>query len=307
VWLLLLIGLGVVAAGALGRYTSASGDWSEKRIEGKGEQKVVVVRVSGDITGSAGGGALSAVTASSRAIVSQLRQADADADVAAVILRLETPGGEVVASDEIYREVRRVGAHKPIVSSMGDVAASGGYYIAAATKRIIANPSTWTGSIGVIAILPNVEQLSQKIGVKPVVLKSGAFKDAGSPFRDLRPEEQAYFQKLIEEAYETFLKAVSDGRGKPADEIRPLADGRVYSGKQALANGLVDELGDLDAAYAAARRLAKLDRSAASLVEYQRQGSIFDLFGPAFRSPIDQAREEIGLKPGLQYRFLAGT
>lgn len=306
---LYVIGFVIAAASFFGSVVlSSGGDWREERIEGSGDQKVAIVRIAGEITsGTAAGGLLAGETAGADDILSQLRQAGEDDSVAAVILRLETPGGEVVASDDIYREVERLNRDKPVVASMGDLAASGGYYVAAGARRIVANPSTWTGSIGVIAVLPNVQGAADKLGVKASIIKSGAFKDAGSPLRDLTPAERDYFQSLIDQAYNRFLEVVAAGRTRPVDEIRPLADGRVYSGIQAKDNGLVDELGDLETAYDAALKLAKLDREESTLVEYRSGPSLSDLFSPGLRSPVGEVKKELGLGFGAKYLFLPGA
>lgn len=163
--------------------------------------------------------------------------------VRAVILRIDSPGGAVGPSQEIYNEVIKLQKEKPVVVSMGSVTASGGYYIAAPVKRIFANPGTITGSIGVIMSFPNFEGLMEKVGVSSVVVKSGQFKDIGSPTRPFKKKERALMQALIDDVHAQFVEAVSLGREMPADEVRRIADGRIFSGRQALAVGLVDELG----------------------------------------------------------------
>jgi len=184
-----------------------------------------------------------------------------DPRVKAIILRIDSPGGGVAASQEIYSEIKRLREEKKkrFVVSMGSVAASGGYYIACAADKIVANPGTVTGSIGVIAEWYNYEELLKLARLKPEVFKSGKFKDTGSPTRRLTEEEKAYFQGLIDQMYNQFLNAVIEARnGKKnlTDEhIRKLADGRVYTGQEAVDVGLVDELGDLQEAIRIAARL----------------------------------------------------
>lgn len=303
VWLLVLVGIGAVAITAVADLGQA-GDWDEALILGEGPQKVVVIQVAGEIHTGSGGGSFGP-TAGSRDIVSQLRQAEEDPDVAAIVIRLETPGGGVVASDEIYRATRRVGESKPVVASMGDLAASGGYYVAAATQRIVANPATLTGSIGVIMILPNLEGTAEKLGIRPVVLTAGENKDEGSMFREMDPEERAHFQRLLDEAHTRFIEAVAEGRGVEPDEIRPAATGRAYSGTQAHDLGLVDEFGDLEDAYRAALELAQLDEDRSRLVEYRAPPGLGDLFGsPFFRSPVEEVKRELGIGFGLKYLYL---
>ncbi|MBP6821139.1 MAG: signal peptide peptidase SppA [Acidobacteria bacterium] len=185
-----------------------------------------------------------------------LKQYGEDSRVKAIILRIDSPGGGVSASQEIYREVVRLKQEKDkkVIVSMGSVAASGGYYIAAPADRIFANQGTITGSIGVIAEWINYKDLAEWAKIKPVVFKSGEFKDTGSPTRDLTDRDKEFFQGLITELYGQFLGAVTDGRkGKGVkdnilddEKIKALADGRVYSGEAAVKNGLVDEIGNYE-------------------------------------------------------------
>jgi protease-4 len=180
-------------------------------------------------------------------------------EVKAILLRINSPGGTVGAVQEIHREMARCRAKgKIIVASLGDVAASGGYYLAAGSDRIVANPGTITGSIGVILEFGNLEGLFQKIGLKLQVIKSGAYKDIGSPARALTSEEKAMLQATIDDAYSQFFEAVRGGRGMDPEKLRGLADGRIFTGSQAKEAGLVDELGDEQDAIQAAIRLAKL-------------------------------------------------
>jgi protease-4 len=166
-------------------------------------------------------------------------------DVKAVVLRINSPGGAVGPSQELYSAVKRLDAKKAVVASMGSVAASGGYYAASAARRIVANPGTLTGSIGVIVKFITAEDLLHKIGLKGYVVKSGKFKDAGSPMRAMTAEEKALLQNLVNDINAQFISAVAKGRGMKVNEVRKLADGRVFTGAQAKKNGLVDELGDL--------------------------------------------------------------
>ena len=181
-----------------------------------------------------------------------LKQYATDARVKAIMLRVDSPGGGVAASQEIYREVRRAREEhkKTVVVSMGTVAASGGYYIACPANRIIANPGTITGSIGVIAEWLNYKDLVGWAKLRPEVFKSGEFKDTGSPTREMTERERQYFQSMITELYNQFVKAVADGRSGKKDldeaQVRKLADGRVFTGQSALENGLVDEIGNYE-------------------------------------------------------------
>ena len=196
---------------------------------------------------------------SSEAIANQLRTCREDRLIKAVVLRIDSPGGVVAPVQEIYREVMKL--KKPVVVSMGSIAASGGYYIAAAGDHVFANPGTLTGSIGVLMQFPKWGELMKKIGVKQEVVKSGKFKDTGSMYRELTPEERALFQETIDDVYDQFLEAILEGRkhaNLTREKLLTVADGRVMSGRQALENKLVDELGGLDDAIQFAGKLARI-------------------------------------------------
>ncbi len=220
----------------------------------------------------------------SQRVIDHLRQAQKDFEVKAILLRINSPGGSVVGSDEIY-QVLRDEIDKPVVVSMGELAASGGYYIAAGADWIIANPATLTGSIGVIATVINTQDLLDKVGVDVTVIKSGKLKDAGSAFREMTPEEQALWQKIIDEAYEQFVGVVAEGRGMPREEVRKLADGRVYTGRQALELGLIDELGNLSDAVQVAADLGSIEGKP-RIIEYGRRPSFWDVFMFQITRPV---------------------
>lgn len=206
--------------------------------------RVALVRVEGPIMDA-------------REAVETIRQHQHDGRVRAMVLRVDSPGGGVVPSQEIHNAVAAFrDSGKPVVVSMGTVAASGGYYISAPSNLIVANPGTLTGSIGVIMSLANFEALLDKIGVSNVTIKAGANKDIGSPFRQMTAAERTLMQGLMDDIHAQFIEAVATGRGRPVNEIQPLADGRIFTGKQALDAGLVDELGDLEAAIRRAGDLA---------------------------------------------------
>jgi len=169
-----------------------------------------------------------------------------DSSVLGVLLRINSPGGAVAPSQEIYRSVKRLAAVKPVVASMGSVAASGGYYAAAPAHKIMANPATITGSIGVIMELSNMEGLFEKLGLKQESLTSGKFKDAGSPFKPMTPEDRKYLQGLVMDLHGQFVADVAAARKMEVSEVEILADGRAMTGKQALEAGLVDKLGGLE-------------------------------------------------------------
>ncbi len=183
-------------------------------------------------------------------VVPQLKKFGDDDSIKAIILRVNSPGGGVAASEEIYREVKRVREQKKkrIVSSISTVGASGAYYISAATNKIYADNGSVVGSIGVIAEWVNYGELMRWAKLKPEVLKVGALKDTGDPSRDMTPAERTYFQSLIENMYGQFVQAVAEGRNQKADDIKAIADGRVWTGQEALSMHLIDQIGDFQAA-----------------------------------------------------------
>jgi protease-4 len=213
-----------------------------------GGSRLALVRIEGVLTDA-------------RDIVGELERYAKNPSVLAVVLRIDSPGGAVVPAQEIYDAVNRLRTdhHKKVVVSMGSIAASGGYYIAAASDKIIASPGSLTGSIGVIMEIPNVEGLMKKVGVESVTIKSGAKKDAGSPFRQMKPEERALLQAVLDDVHDQFIEAVAKGRGLEVVEVRQLADGRVFTGRQAQSVGLVDELGNLHDAIRAAAALVHIE------------------------------------------------
>ncbi len=197
--------------------------------------------------------------------------------VRAVVIRINSPGGVVAPTQEIYQAVQRVReAGKPVVASLGSVAASGGYYIAAAANEIYANPGTLTGSIGVIMQLANVESLMKKIGVEWVVVKAGAFKDLGNVGRPMTPEERRVLQALLDDVHGQFIAAVAEGRKLDRAEVVRFADGRVFTGAQAQSLKMVDKLGGFEDAIDAAGRLAGL-AAPPRVIPPRRRFSIFDL------------------------------
>ncbi|HEX9455502.1 MAG TPA: signal peptide peptidase SppA [Candidatus Binatia bacterium] len=194
----------------------------------------------------------------SRSVIAELRRFREMPWVKAIVVRVDSPGGAVAPTQEIFEEIQRLKKRKPVIASMGSVAASGGYYIASACDKIIANPGTLTGSIGVIMQLTNVEELMKKIGVKGYNVKSGANKDIGSPFQPLSPEGREILQSVIDNVHSQFIVAVAKGRGLDEARVRKLADGRIYSGAQAKDLGLVDQFGTLEDAIEVAAKRANL-------------------------------------------------
>ena len=188
-------------------------------------------------------------------ILSQIVQFREDNSIRAILLRINSPGGRVAPAQEIYREIRRTTQRKRVIVSMGDVAASGGYYVAAAADRIVANPGTILGSIGVIMEFLQVQELLKKAGVGLEVLKSGEFKDIGSPHREMTPRERALMMEMLHDIQDQFVQAVAQGRKIPREEIERIADGRVFSGKRGKELGLVDQLGNFQDAVTLAKRM----------------------------------------------------
>lgn len=225
----------------LGRFTLKSG--AAKFTFG---DKIGVVEIRGVITQSAG-------------IIETLHQYEKDQGVKAILLRIDSPGGGVGPSQEIHREVMKIKPKKKVIVSMGSVAASGGYYIAAASDRIVANPGTITGSIGVLMEFTNIEELFKKIGIKGVVLKSGEHKDIGSPLREMTADEKKLMQAVIDNVHQQFVEAVAEGRKLDRAKVAQIADGRILTGEQARQLGLVDELGNLQDAIDAAAKLAGIE------------------------------------------------
>ncbi len=227
--------------------------------------KVALVRIEG-------------VILSSKDVIDQLRKYSKNASVKAIVLRINSPGGAVVPSQEIYEEVRKIRAanNQKVVTSMGSVAASGGYYIASASDKIVADPGTLTGSIGVIMEFATAEQLMNKIGVKNEVIKSGARKDVGNFMRAMTPDEREYLQGVLDDVHDQFIDAVAQGRNMKKEDVLPLADGSVFTGRQAKGLGLVDEIGDLQDAIALAGRLGKI-QGEPKVVEQENKYSIWDM------------------------------
>ena len=264
------------------------------------EDAVAVVRVEGVIvSGKEADWSLSTTdNAYSDSIVERLERADQDPSVKAIVLRVNSPGGGVVATDEIYSALTEI--EKPLVVSMGEMAASGGYYVSCAAEEILANPATLTGSIGVISTVPNFEELLDKVGIEMLVIKSGTMKDELSPYRQPTEEEIAHWQGIIDEAYEQFLGVVVEGRDLHPDEARELADGRVYTGRQALELGLVDQLGNLPEAVELAAELGGIEGKP-RVIEYQRTPSLMEMLLSGLSPLPDQINIDDLL--GIERRF----
>lgn len=293
--LVLLVSLGDTDGGGVAATTTT---YEEEYVSGEGSDKIAVIPVEGVIS-SADGSVLGAEqTTTPQGMQDALRQAEEDENVAAVILEVNSPGGGVTESEQIHGDILdfKESTDKPVVVSMDATAASGGYYIATAADEIVANSSTITGSLGVIFQLTNVGEAADKLGVKQVIVKSGEFKDIGSPFRELEPQERDILQSLIDESYGEFVQVIVNGRDLPEERVREIADGRIYSGAQAKDLDLVDELGDLEKATSVTRDRANLDE--ASVVRYVQSESFSDLL-QARLSPPDSEVEQIMKSAGL--------
>ncbi|MFH1369161.1 MAG: signal peptide peptidase SppA [Elusimicrobiota bacterium] len=213
-------------------------------------------------------------------IVKRLRKISRKGDVKAVVLRINSPGGSVAAVQEICKEIDNLKLNKiVVVASLGDVAASGGYYIASQADKIIASPGTLTGSIGVILQLANVQELFKKIGVKMETVRSGKYKDIGSSYRELSPEERQIFQKLTDDAYSQFVAAVETGRKFTHEKALELADGRIYTGTQAKELGMLDDFGNSEDAIAIAAQAAGITGTPRIIGDSEPWEDFFGIFG----------------------------
>jgi protease-4 len=252
------------------------------------EDRIALVRLEG-------------VILDSQSTVTELKRFGENPTIKAIVLRIDSPGGGVVPSQEIYDAVQRVRNKnsKAVIASMGTVAASGGYYIAAATDRIIANPGTLTGSIGVIMETANVEGLLKKIGIEGIVIKSGKFKDVGSPLRKMSDEEHALLQSVMDDVHKQFIDAVAEGRAMDVSAVQALADGRVFTGRQAKEMKLVDELGNLEDAIQLAADLAGIEGEP-KVVEPRRRFSIRELM----ESRLPALFPKLDFNSGVSLKYL---
>ncbi|MBN1429247.1 MAG: signal peptide peptidase SppA [Anaerolineae bacterium] len=304
-WIILVISIVCVApaigCGAFGFAFAIAG--SQPGSTGVGPA-VGVIQVEGTILSGTGGGSFGSSMAASDTIIDLIRRANDDPDVKAIVLRINSPGGGAAASDEIHHVLTQV--DKPIVVSMGELAASGGYYIAAPADYIYATPHTLTGSIGVISEFIVAEELLDEFGISIEVLKSGTVKDFGSPYREMTDEERAYWQALIDEIYEEFITIVAEGRNMDKESVRELADGRVYNGSQALDLGLVDAIGYYDDAVAKAAELGGITGEP-RIIEFTPTPSFFEsLYSLQSTNHSSLSLELLQklLTPTIEFRYL---
>jgi protease-4 len=285
-----LLGCGgcIVISGPISPFSLRRQPLRETVVSGEGRDKVLLIDVSRVITGEERERALGLSTEESTVarVEEELRRAREDRRVRAIVLRINSPGGSVTASDTLYREVRRFREEtkRPVVAALMDVAASGGYYVAVAADRVVASPTTVTGSIGVVLVGLNFEGLMTKLGVRDQTLKAGANKDLLSPLRAPTAAERAIVQAILDELHHRFIAVVRAHRpGLDEADLDRIADGRIFTAGQACELGLVDEVGYLDDAIAAARRAAGVER--ARVVVYHRpdeyRENIYSRAGPA--------------------------
>lgn len=279
--------------------------WDEKIIQGHGDDKILQLFVKGSITDSDGLGQLT----SSSTLISQINQAIEDHEIKAIVMRIDSPGGDVVASDEVHmklKEFKQTG--KLYVVSMGSMAASGGYYISAPADRIFANPSTLTGSIGVVFSIPNYQEAADRLGYKEQKFTSGQFKTMGDPLQELTTDEREILQNIVDESYERFIHVVSEGRNLPLEQVKELADGRIYTGQQALELGLIDAFGTLETA--TDYIIERLGLSEARIVQYKEPFSFSSLlfnmpqsFVLPWNEWVNALFPESAGQPSLKYQF----
>lgn len=301
----------VLVAGPGGRdgggRAAAPQSFEERYVSGEGPDRIAVLPVAGVIS-SAQGSSLGSQTATPQSFRDQLRQAAEDDRVKAVVVEVNSPGGGVVASQQMHESILdfKEETGKPVIISMSETAASGGYYLATAADRIVANETTLTGSLGVIFSYLNLAEAAEEYGVEQEVIKSGPYKDIGSSTREPTEEELEILQDLVNESYDQFVEVIVEGRDLPEEEVREIADGRVYSGLQAESLGLVDELGDLDRAAEIAGDLAGAGRM--TVIRYERVPGFVELFRNRLEPSEPQTLEAlesagINLTPELQYLY----
>jgi protease-4 len=252
--------------------------------------KLALIEINGTIT-------------SSKDVIEEIQRYKDDNSVKAILLRIDSPGGAVAPAQEIHRELNKV--QKKIIVSMGSVAASGGYYIACTADRIFANPGTLTGSIGVIMNFPKLEGLTKKIGIDREVIKSGAYKDSGSIYRSLTPEEKQLFQGMVDDVYNQFVDVVFEGRkhtNLTREQIKSIADGRAMSGRQALQYKLVDEIGDLEDAVNYAAKISEI-KGKPRIINKRPRVTLFErLVGASLKNEIDDIlRNQVSIRYELPF------
>jgi protease-4 len=238
----------------------------------------------------------------SEELIEQIREFADDGRIKAVVLRIDSPGGGVAASQEIYQAVRELKKKKKVVASMGSVAASGGYMIAVAADRIVANPGSITGSISAVMHYANVEELMKKVGVRSSVVKSGKFKDIGSPTREMTAEERSLLQAIVDDIYDQFVRTIAENRKLSLQKVFELADGRIFSGRQAKDLGLVDDLGGLQDAVLLAGKLSGLEGIPETVHGMKKKTTLLKyLMGSMTSAVVEEIRGQAAESRGAQY------
>ena len=240
-------------------------------------------------------------------VVGEIKKFREDKSIKAIILHINSPGGGVAASQEIYEEVKKTReSGKIIVVSMGSIAASGGYYVACGSNLIVANPGTLTGSIGVIAQFVNIKDLADKLGIKENIIKSGELKDAGSPFRDMNEKDKEYFQDVVNNSFGQFLDVVAKERKINKDTLMKYANGRVFTGLQAKEIGLIDSLGTFEDAVRITGKLAGIEGEPRLIRERKKFSIFYTVFEKVLGIPVNELsdlKQSLFEEPILQYRF----
>jgi protease-4 len=235
-------------------------------------------------------------------LIEQINEFADDRGIRAVVLRIDSPGGGVVPSQEIYQAVRELKKKKKVVASMGSVAASGGYLIAVAADRIVANPGSITGSISTVMHYANVEDLMKKVGVRSSVVKSGKFKDIGSPAREMTAEERSLIQAIVDDIYDQFVRTIAENRKLPLQRIFELADGRIFSGRQARDLGLVDDLGGLQDAVLLAGKLSGMEGNPEIVHGMKKKTTLLKyLMGSMTSAVVEEIKGQTVESRGAQY------
>lgn len=272
--------------------------WLESTVEkGNGQGKIVVLYVNGIIQEGFDGPSLFEPTSyNHRNFLSMLRQANEDHTVDGIIIRINSPGGGVVESSEVHDLMVELKAEydKPMYVSMGNMAASGGYYISAPADKIFANEATITGSLGVIMQSTNISELAETYGIKTETIKSGAHKDIMSPMREMTEGERDFLQSIVDDFHQTFVDVIVQGRNMDEAVVKEIADGRIYSGKQALELGLVDQLGNFNEVVEVLRE--EIGRGEIDVVEYETSLGFSSLFTMTVENIVSSRRDPLGIK-----------
>ncbi|MBW2141692.1 MAG: signal peptide peptidase SppA [Deltaproteobacteria bacterium] len=285
--LFVIVGVIVILAGVLVGAAYFFGDVGDKSF-GDG---IGVVEIKGIIT-------------SSEQTLKTLNLFRHDKRIKAIILRIDSPGGGVAATQEIYREVMKFRQNKKVIASLGSLAASGGIYIASAADQILANPGTLTGSVAVIFQFANYQELFDKVGLKTVVIKSGEFKDIGSPTREMTAKEKKILERLVKQIHQQFINDLAKARGLPVEKVAALADGRIFTGEEAVSLGLVDSLGNFEDAVALAQKMSGLKTRPKLVYPKRKKSWIWDLLTNEGKAKL--LPDWFGFPFQLQYRYAPG-